>query len=226
MKTIEIKAHLRKELGKKETKKLRIEENVPCVMYGGEETIHFYAHKNIFKDLIYTPSVYIVNLDIDGKQYLAALKEIQFHPVTDAALHIDFIQVFEDKPVTMNIPINVIGDSIGIKAGGKVRLKRRSLKVRGSFKNLPDSLDIDITDLAIGMSIKVHDLLYDNLEILDPQRAMVVAVISSRMAIKESDLEGEEGEEGEEVEEGEEGATPAEGTQEGSADASEKADSE
>jgi large subunit ribosomal protein L25 len=196
MKTIEIKAHLRKELGKKETKKLRNEENIPCVMYGGEETIHFYAHRNVFKDLIYTPSVYIVSLDIDGKQYLSTLKEIQFHPVTDAALHIDFMQVFEDKPVIMNIPINVTGESIGIKAGGKVRLKRRTLKVKGSFKDLPDSLDIDITELAIGMSIKVHDLSYEKLEILDPQRAMVVAVISSRMAIKESELEGEEGEEG------------------------------
>ncbi|MGB5262401.1 MAG: 50S ribosomal protein L25, partial [Lutimonas sp.] len=128
MKTIEIKAHQRKELGKKETKNLRKENNIPCVMYGGEETVHFYAHKNVFKDLIYTPSVYIVKLDIDGKQYMAALKEIQFHPVSDATLHIDFIQVFEDKPVTMNIPISTSGESIGIKAGGKVRLKRRSLK--------------------------------------------------------------------------------------------------
>jgi large subunit ribosomal protein L25 len=194
MKTIEIKAHLRTELGKKETKKLRNEENIPCVMYGGDETIHFYAHRNVFKDLIYTPSVYIVKLDIDGKHYMSTLKEIQFHPVTDAAIHIDFMQVFEDKAVTMNIPINVTGESIGIKAGGKVRLKRRSLKVKGSFKDLPDALDIDITELAIGMSIKVHDLSYENLEILDPQRAMVVAVISSRMAIKESELEGEEGE--------------------------------
>ena len=201
MKTIEIKAHLRKELGKKETKNLRKEENVPCVMYGGEEIVHFYAHRNVYKDLIYTPSKYIVKLDIDGKHYMAVLQEIQFHPVTDMPLHIDFVQVFEDKPVTMNIPISTTGESIGIKAGGKLRLKRRTLKVRGSFKDLPDTLDIDITELAIGDSIKVHQLDYDKLEILDPQRAMVVAVISSRMSIKESELEEEEGEEGEEGEE-------------------------
>lgn len=230
MKTIEIKAHLRKELGKKETKKLRLEENVPCVMYGGEEVVHFYAHRNAFKDIIYTPSVYIIKLDIEGKHYMAILQEMQFHPVTDIPTHLDFIQVFEDKPIIMNIPISVSGESIGIKAGGKLRLKRRTLKVRGSFKDLPDTLDIDISHLAIGMSVKVHELSYDKLELLDPQRAMLVAVISSRMAIKESELEEEEGEELEEGEEGEETAEgAAEGTAEGKAqggDEKGKADSE
>lgn len=206
MKTIEIKALARKELGKKETKKLRKEGNVPCVMYGGEETVHFYAHENTFRDLIYTPNVYIVKIDIEGKNYMAALQDIQFHPVIDNPLHIDFVQVFEDRPVIMNIPISVSGEAEGIKEGGKLSLKRRTLKVKGSFKDLPDTLDINIAELTIGMSIKVHQLSYDNLELLDPQRAMVVAVISSRMSIKEDELEEEELEEGEEgAEEGEEG---------------------
>ncbi len=205
MKTIEIKVLARKELGKKATKKLRDEKNVPCVMYGGEEVVHFYAHENIFNDIIYTPEVYIIHLDIEGRKFKAALQDIQFHPVLDNPTHIDFMQVFEDKPVVMSIPITVSGEAEGIKEGGKLSLKRRTLKVKGSFKDLPDSLDIDISELSIGMSIKVHQLSYENLEILDPQRAMVVAVISSRMAIKESELEAEEEEvEGEELE-GEEG---------------------
>ncbi|MEE4116000.1 MAG: 50S ribosomal protein L25/general stress protein Ctc [Marinilabiliaceae bacterium] len=202
MKTIEIKALKRPGLGKKETKKLRKDGNVPCVMYGGEEIIHFYAPELTFKDIIYTPNVYIINLDIEGKTYMAALQEIQYHPVSDSPIHIDFIQVFEDRPVTMSIPVSVTGVAPGIKAGGKLRLKRRSLKVKGSFKDLPDTLVIDISKLDIGMSIKVHELSYENLEILDPQRAMVVAVISSRMAVKEA-ATGEEGEESEEGAEGE-----------------------
>lgn len=206
MKTIEIKALKRKELGKKETKKLRNEGNVPCVMYGGEEVIHFYAPELTFKDIIYTPNVYIINLDIEGASYKAVLHEIQYHPVSDKPLHIDFMQVFENRPVTMAIPVSVSGVAPGIKGGGKLRLKRRTLKVKGSFKDLPDTLVIDISELEIGMSIKVHELDYENLELLDPQRAMVVAVISSRMAIKEADLEEEEGEELEEGAEGEDAA--------------------
>lgn len=199
MKTIEIKANLRDELGKKDTKRLRKEGNVPCVMYGGEENIHFYAPENSFNELIYTPSVYIVKLGINGKDYLAIRQDIQFHPVTDAPVHIDFVQVSEDKPVVMNIPVKVSGESPGIMAGGKLRLKRRSLKVKGLLADLPDVLNIDISRLTIGMSIKVHELSYDNLELLDPQRAMIVAVVSSRMAVK--DTEAGEAEEAEEAEE-------------------------
>ena len=217
MKTIKISAHLRANTGKKETKKLRREDNVPCVMYGGEEIIHFYSHENEFKDLVYTPNVYIVQLDIDGKLFNTALKEIQFHPVNDKISHIDFIQVFDNKPVIMDIPVNITGESEGIKAGGKLRIKRRSLKVKGFAKDLPDVLDIDITDLVIGQSIKVHQLNFTNLELLDPQRAMIVAVATSRLMaldedIEEEEEEGEEGEEGAEGEEGETGATDDKGT--------------
>ena len=209
MKTIEIKAHARKELGKKETKRLRSEGNVPCVMYGGEEVVHFYAEEKVFKSLIYTPNVYIVNINIDGKEYMSVLQDIQFHPVTDAPQHIDFVQVFENKPVVMSIPLNIVGTSPGIMSGGKLRMKRRTLKVKGSFKDLPDKLDIDITGMAIGDSIKVHQLSYEKLELLDPARAMVVAVISSRMAIKDSVLAEDEEEAEGEGEEGEEAASEA-----------------
>ena len=215
MKTIQIKAHLREETGKKNTKKLRKEDNVPCVMYGGDEIVHFYAHENNFKDIIYTPDVYIVKFDLDGRKIDGILQEVQFHPVTDRINHIDFVQVFEDKPVIMNIPIKATGESIGLKAGGKPSMKRRSLKVKGLIKNLPDKMEIDITDLAIGQSIKVHQLSYENLELLDPQRAMVIAVISSRMAIKDLIEAGEE----EEGAEGEEAAEVAEGVADNEAEA-------
>ncbi len=208
MRTLEIVAEQRKKTGKKETSKLRKEGNVPCVMYGGEEIIHFYSHANNFKELVYSPIVYVVTINLNGKKYKSVLKDIQFHPVTDDISHIDFIQVFDDKPVTVSVPVNLTGESVGLKAGGKLRLKRRRLTIRGPINKLPDKLDIDITDLDIGQTIKIHELSYEGIEILDPPRAMVVAVISSRLAMKgmeipetvEEEAEGEV--EGEEVEEG------------------------
>ncbi len=208
MKSISIPAQLRTETGKKDSKRLRKEGNVPCVMYGGEKIVHFYTHENNFKDLIYSPNVYIVNFDIDGSNYNAVLQDIQFHPVSDKISHIDFIQVSEAKPVIMSIPVKVTGESAGIKAGGKMRLRRRTIKVRGYIKDLPDTLEVDITDLNIGQSIKIHQLSYPNLEILDPQRAMVVAVATSRMSLKDMP-EGEEAE-GEEEEVAEGSEAPAE----------------
>ncbi|MEA1887896.1 MAG: 50S ribosomal protein L25/general stress protein Ctc [Bacteroidota bacterium] len=212
MRTLEIIAEQRNQTGKKETRKIRNEGNVPCVMYGGIEVIHFHSHENNFKELVYTPNVYIVTININGKKYKGVLKDIQFHPVTDKITHIDFMEVFEDQPVTIIVPVNLIGESVGLKGGGKLRLKRRRLIIKGNIDKLPDKLDIDITNLDIGQTIKVHELNYEGIEILDPPRAMVVAVISSRLAMKgmeipevvEEEAEGEV--EGEEAEEGVEGA--------------------
>ncbi|HCC72091.1 MAG TPA: 50S ribosomal protein L25 [Bacteroidales bacterium] len=203
MKTLEIIAEQRTQTGKKETRKIRNEGNVPCVMYGGEKIYHFYSHENNFKELVYTPNVYIISLDINNKKYKAVLKDIQFHPITDRINHIDFMEVSDDKPVTITMPVNLTGESVGLKAGGKLRLKRRRMTVKGNIDVLPDKIDIDITDLDIGQTIKVHELNYDGIEILDPPRAMVVAVISSRLAMKgmeiteeveevEGEVEGEE----------------------------------
>lgn len=194
MKSIEIKAVSRDHFGKKSSNSLRAESNVPCVMYGGEENVHFYAHENAFRKLVYTPEVYLVNLNIDGKNYKAVMKDLQFHPVSDRLLHIDFIQVIDKKPVTINIPIKIIGVSPGIKAGGKLRIKRRSLRIKGMAEDLPDHLNIDISKLQIGQSIKIGDLSYDKLEIIDNKRAMVAAVAVSRVSLKEEELapEGEE----------------------------------
>ncbi|MEZ4998135.1 MAG: 50S ribosomal protein L25/general stress protein Ctc [Bacteroidales bacterium] len=187
MKTIEIKAVSREHFGKKSTNSLRAEGNVPCVMYREKENLHFYAHENAFRGLVYTPEVYLVSLVVDGKSYNAVMKELQFHPVTDRLLHIDFMQVNEDKPVTINIPLKITGDSAGVKAGGKLRVKRRALKVKGLTKHLPDHLTIDISSLGIGQSVKIGDLNYENLEIIDNKRAMIVSVDVSRLSLKEEE---------------------------------------
>ena len=184
MKTLEIKGSLRQSLGKKESRDLRKQGQVPCVIYGGEKNIHFSAHENQFKKLVYTPDVFLVKLDIDGQAYDAVMQDIQFHPVSDNIIHIDFVQVFGDRKVTVNLPVRLTGSSVGIRSGGKLRQRRRYLKVNGLIKDMPDRLEVDLTDLDIGDSLKVGDLAYESLEVLDPPRAMVVGVVSSRLVAK------------------------------------------
>lgn len=192
MKTLEISAKLRTETGKAGSKQLRKSDNVPCIIYGGENSINFYAHRNAFKELIYTPDAHIVLLDIEGKKLRAVLKDIQFHPVTDAILHIDFIEVPDNKPVTINIPVKVIGDSPGVKAGGKLRIKARNLKVKGLINEIPEFLVVDISELKIGQSIKVGDLSYDKIELLDSSKDMILSVATSRGIAKDEVAEGEQ----------------------------------
>lgn len=187
MKTIEIKAVPREHFGKKSTNSLRAEGNVPCVMYRKEENLHFYAPEKAFRGLVYTPDVFLVNLVVDGNSYNAVMKDLQFHPVSDRLLHIDFMQVSTDSPIILDIPLKITGESSGVKAGGKLRVKRRSLKVKGLTKNLPDHLTIDITGLGIGQSIKIGDLVYEKLEIIDNKRAMVVSVEASRISLKDEE---------------------------------------
>jgi large subunit ribosomal protein L25 len=184
MKTIEINGSFRKELGKKSSKELRKKLNVPCVVYGGKENIHFYTHENNFKNLVYTPDAHLVNLKIEGKEYFAVLKDIQFHPVSDRIIHVDFTEVASDKPVIIGVPIRVTGDSVGIKAGGKLRIRRRSLLVKGYANDVPEFLPIDITEVKIHQSIKVGDLSYEKIELLDPKSSMVLSVATSRVAQK------------------------------------------
>jgi len=213
MKTLEIKGGLRQGLGKKESKDLRKQGIIPCVMYGGEKNLHFSAHENQFKKLVYTPDVFLVKLEVDGQSFDAVMQDIQFHPVSDNIIHIDFVQVFPDKKVTVNLPVTLTGSSVGIRAGGKLRQRRRSLKVNGLIKDMPDRLEVDLSDLDIGESMKVGDLSYDNLDVLDPARAMVVGVVSSRLISKGmEEAVPEEVEEvaEEEVAEGEEGAAALE----------------
>lgn len=211
MKTKQISVKKREKLGKSETRKLRNEEMVPCVMYGGDKNYHFYTDHVTFTKLVFSPDVHLVELDMGGEMHKAVIQEVQFHPVTDKIIHIDFVEVFDDKPVTATIPVELVGSSIGVKNGGKMRQRRRYLKVKGLIKNLPERLKVDITDLDIGQVIKIGDLEYPDLEILDPHRSMIVSVVSSRVAMKGMIIEEEVEEE---AEEGEEGAV-TEGAAEG-----------
>ncbi|MDQ1296527.1 MAG: large subunit ribosomal protein [Bacteroidota bacterium] len=192
MKTIEIKGSFRKELGKKDSKNVRKADNVPCVIYGKEKNIHFQAHENSFKNLVYSHEAHLVKLDLDGQEYNVVLKDMQFHPVTDKIMHADFVQIFENKPVIMDIPVSVTGDSEGVKAGGKLIVKRRHLKVKGLAKDLPEDLVVDVTELKIHHSIKVGDLSFDKIELLDPKITTVVTVATSRVVLKTEEEEAAE----------------------------------
>ena len=185
MKTIEIKGSLRTELGKKSSRKIRKEGNVPCVVYGGDQNIHFYAHENSFRNLIYTPDAHLVKLDIEGKVHRAFMKDVQFHPVTDKIEHVDFIEVFDNKPIIINLPVKVIGESVGIKAGGKLRIKKRHLKVRGLAGDIPEYMPIDITDVKIHQTVKVGDISYDKIELIDSKISTILSVATSRVVQKE-----------------------------------------
>ena len=185
MKTYQLKGSLREQTGKKNSKILRKSDFVPCEMTSsGEENVHFYVHKNLFNKLIFTSEVFLIKLDLEGQQYDAVLKEVQYHPVTDVVIHADFVKVKEDKKVILRLPIRLTGVSVGLLNGGKLRQRRRYLKVRGFLKDMPDFCDIDMTTVDIGHYVKIGDLSYNNIEILDPPRAMVAGVISSRVIAK------------------------------------------
>jgi large subunit ribosomal protein L25 len=195
MKTIEIKGHLRESLGTKTAKQLRREGQVPCVAYGGESNVHFYADERELNKLIYTPNVYQVNLDVDGKKLVAVMRNPEFHPVKDNLLHLDFIEVLPGKLTTMRIPLTLTGASIGVKNGGVLRHNAKKLLVRGLIENIPDEIVVDISKMKIGDSKKVGELDIENLEILESSNRVVVAVKTSRKAVTTDDEE-EEGEEG------------------------------
>ncbi len=182
MQTIEIKGTKRTDLGKKATKQLRKEEQVPCVIYGGKEVVHFSAPEKEFRNLIYTPNIYLVKLVIDGADYNCILQDSQFHPVVDQLIHADFLQINDTKPVNIEIPVELQGFAEGVKEGGKLLLEKRKLKVRALAKHLPDTLKIDITNLTLGKTIQVGSLSFDNLELTNAKNAVVVAVRLTRAA--------------------------------------------
>jgi large subunit ribosomal protein L25 len=213
MKTIEIKGSLRKELGKKNSNHIRKSGNVPCVMYMKENNLHFYVHENSFRSLIYTHEAHLVKLIIDNQEYKAVLYDTQFHPVTDRLIHADFVQVFEHKPVVMNIPVTITGESVGVKAGGKLIVRKRNLKVKGLPEDLPEDLTVDVTDLKIAHSIKVGDLTYNKLELIDPKITTVVSVAMSRVALKTEEEEAAEAAAAAAAAEGAEAAAETPGTE-------------
>ena len=182
MKSISIKGTKREVVGKKEAKRLRAEGLVPGVLYGGEEPIHFYASEKEFKPLIYTPNVYLVDLDIDGTVYPSIIQDSQFHPVEEQLLHVDFLRTSEDKKIKIEIPVKTEGFAKGIRKGGKLKLNLRTLKVKASVKDLPDTIDINVDDLDLGQSIKVGALQRENLEFLNAKAVPVVTIMITRAA--------------------------------------------
>jgi large subunit ribosomal protein L25 len=182
MKTFELKGSKREETGKKAAKAYRKESLIPCVLYGGEEVIHFTVTKEGIRKLIYTPEVFTVNLSIEKKKYTAIVKDTQFHPVSDALLHADFMQIFKDKPVVMEIPILLEGLAQGVKDGGKLSMNMRKLKVKGLYKDFPEQLVINIENLELGKTIQVGDLNFDNLELMNNKDNVIAAVKLTRAA--------------------------------------------
>jgi len=195
MKSITISGSKRESVGKKATKALRNAGLVPCVIYGGEEPIHFSAEEKAFKNLIYTPDAHLVVIDLgdDGK-FDAIAQDMQWHPVREQLLHADFYQIFDDKMVTMEIPVITEGTSRGVLNGGVLRRNNRKLRVKALPANLPDFIKIDISDMKIGNKRYVRDLRVDEYEIMHPDSVVVVMIKTSRTAIAED--EDEEGEEG------------------------------
>ena len=199
MKSITIKGSERESVGKKATKALRNAGKVPCVIYGGEKPLHFAAEELSFKDLVYTPNAHTVVVDLEGgKKYDAVMQDIQFHPVTDSILHVDFYQLFKDKEVTMDIPVRLLGNSPGVRNGGRLLFRKRKLSIKALPDNLPDFFDIDISKLRIGGNISVSTLLKDEFTILHPENTVVVQVKAARNAVL-TDEEDEETEEGAEA---------------------------
>ncbi|WP_440879575.1 50S ribosomal protein L25/general stress protein Ctc [Tenacibaculum sp. C7A-26P2] len=184
MQSITIKGSQRESVGKVATKALRNAGKVPCVLYGGDKPVHFSAEEKAFKSLVYTPNVYTATIELDGQSYTAVLQDIQFHPVSDKILHIDFYQLFEDKQITMEIPVKLVGSSKGVMIGGALRHNLRKLKVKALPANLPDFLEADITELEIGNKLYVTELFNEKYTILHPDNTVVAQVRMSRNAAK------------------------------------------
>ncbi|AUC75079.1 50S ribosomal protein L25/general stress protein Ctc [Olleya sp. Bg11-27] len=207
MKSITINGSKRESVGKKVTQALRNAGQVPCVLYGGDNQVHFSAAELAFSKLVYTPNAHTVVIELEsGEKFDAILQDIQFHPVTDRILHVDFYQTFADKEVTMDIPLNFIGNPRGVRNGGVLRKNTRSLRVKAVPGNLPDFIDVNIEDLKIGNKLYITALATDDFTFMHPDNTVVCLVRRSRAAITvdEDDEEGVEAE----------GADAAEATQE------------
>ena len=174
MKSITLKGSERESVGKVSTNALRNAGRVPCVIYGGENPVHFSVEAKDLNPLVYTPDALIVDLELaSGKKFKAALQDIQFHPVTENILHVDFIELFDDKPVTMQVPVKITGHSAGVRAGGVLVVNARKLQVRALPANLPDVIEVDITDLNIGDKAFVRTLLKEHYKIVAADNYLV-----------------------------------------------------
>ncbi len=200
MKEVSLSGSVRSNVGKKDAKAVRTSGNVPCVVYGDGEQVHFSVKHVDMEKLIYTPDVYIINLDVEGKKVPSIIQDIQFHPVTDRISHVDFIALKDDKKIKVNIPVNLVGRAPGVLNGGKLQQIFRRVKVYALPANLPDSIEVDINDLRIGQAIRIKDIANDKLEILNAANAVICSVKMARGAVAdEEEAEGEAAEATEEA---------------------------
>ena len=216
MKSITINGSKRESVGKSSSRLLRNAGQVPCVLYGGEGPIHFSAPELAFSKLVYTANAYTVVIAFGEKEsYNAILQDIQFHPVSDKILHIDFYQLFDDKKISMDIPVKLNGNPIGVKLGGNLQRNKRKLRIKALPTNLPDNIEIDISELNIGDKVYITELFNENYEFLHPDNTVVCQVRRARAAlvVETEEGEGEEGEEG--AEEGSEGTSKESESSEG-----------
>ena len=180
MKSVKIEGKRRSELGKKATRQIRSEEQVPAVIYGGTETIHFSAPAMSFRTLVYTPEFQVAEIILDGKTYRTIMKDLQFDVVTDELSHVDFLELVEDRMVVATLPIKYNGQSQGVKDGGRLELKIKSLNVRTLPKHLKEHIDVDITNLQLHGNIRVQDVNVENMEILNSPRIPIASVVTTR----------------------------------------------
>ena len=198
MKEINVAGQKRTDLGKKASKLLRKEGLVPCNLYGEKkdadgkpEAMSFTLSMKDVRKLVYTPHIYVINLNIDGEHHTAIMKELQFHPVTDAVLHIDFYEINDTKPITIGIPVKLCGLAQGVRDGGRINLSIRKINVTAPYQNIPEHLDIDVTNLKLGKSIKVGELSFDGIELATPKEVVVCSVKMTRQALSAASAEAE-----------------------------------
>lgn len=195
MKTAQLSGSSRTNVGKKDAAATRNAGLVPCVLYGTGEQTHFAVKRNDLEKIIFSPEVYQVELDIDGKKATAIVRELQQHPVKDTIMHVDFLQTTDKKPIKVGLPVRLTGSSRGVMAGGRLQQVFRNLSCVGLAKDLPDAITLDITKLRIGQAIRVKDIVIDGVKILDPANAVVASVKMARGAVKGADADDEEEEE-------------------------------
>ena len=187
MKSITIKGSERENVGKKATKAVRDAGMVPCVIYGGNQPVHFVADERAFKDLVYTPNAHTVVVELNGTSYNVIMQDIQFHPVTDKIIHVDFYQLFDNKEITMKIPVKLTGTSPGVLNGGSLRFTNRKLKVKALPSNLPDFISADISGLKIGSKLLISSLFNEVYTFMHPDNTVVVQVRTSRNASEDEE---------------------------------------
>jgi large subunit ribosomal protein L25 len=182
MKTVEIIGYRRANLGKSDAQKVRDEGMVPCVLYGGEQQVHFIAPMILFREVVFTNEAHFVHLNIEGEECQAILQEVQFHPVSEIMLHADFLRISGDRKIKMQIPVRLVGQAPGVSKGGTLVRKRAALKIFALPNHMPDHIDVDVSELDFHHAIKVSDMKRDNLEFLDPKAAAIAAVEVPRAA--------------------------------------------